>query len=91
MINYLQQANESRLSFLDKKEPILEEHIPCVQSQKEIFFCSHSSMSISLCGDKVWGIYLTQNSKNEDTCKLIMVDLKRKSELLYDYEHTFLA
>ena len=45
-------------------------------------------LSVSSCGDKVWGGHIQKKVNNEYTSRLMMYDFKKKSHFLYEYKHT---
>ena len=44
-------------------------------------------LSVSSCGDKVWGCQIQRKVNKKYISKLMMYDFKKKSHFLYDYEH----
>ena len=52
---------------------------------------SENSFFVSSCGHKIWGVLVIQSSEYHQQSKVIMMDLRTASEMLYDYDHQKLA
>lgn len=61
-----------------------EEDLPQKITRRGFFFQNFQGLSISSSGEKIWGVYLSNDVRKIK--KLIMYDFKTNQELLYNFE-----
>ena len=78
---------EDQLSQLKQTGVVNYKTLPFCSSSQGVYINFVRGLCVFFCGNKVWGGQIQKKVNNKHISKLLMYDFKKKSHLLYDYEH----
>ena len=84
--NMLLDNRGDELIHPESSEAVSFESLPFSSSNKGMFMLYVTGLSVSACGEKVWGCHIEKKVNDDYKCRVMMHDFDANSDFFFEYE-----